>query len=470
MQTLSRRPSSPLGILRLNSLCSLVLLLLFAAPAAGQTPAPAAGQPPVAAPPAGQTPVAAPDTSTLVDRVVAVVGDSIILLTELQQEFAIASADNPTATQEAVLDEIINLMLVVQAAAQDSTIIPSDAEISQRVETVFQENQARYGSQAEFQAALAEGGMTTASYRTQLRARILAQYIQNTYMQRALQTAPVMAVSDEEVRAYFDAHKAEVAPLPERLVVQQVAVKVTPSEAEWERARQKADSLLQLIRQGANFDTLAMQHSQDPGSAVRGGDLSDPTTGAWTRKGGTVFEFDRALFLLPDGGVSEPVRTIYGYHIIKSERSRPGEKKARHILIRPEVGQADVDRAKAAADDVARRIGAGESPITLGQTIGEKELSREITIPRGADAGVPADYQRALASVQEGQVITFQTDQLNQQADAFFVVVKIARILPAGPITLEDAKEQIGQIILNEKRQQRIYADLREKTYVEIRP
>src|SRR5262245_17001311 len=112
MRTLSPRPSSPLGIVRFSPLFGLVLTLLIAAPAAGQTPAP----------------TAAPDTVALVDRVVAVVGDSIILLTELQQEYAIARGEDSTVTQQEVLDEIINMMLIVQAAARDSTIAPTDAE------------------------------------------------------------------------------------------------------------------------------------------------------------------------------------------------------------------------------------------------------------------------------------------------------------------------------------------------------
>jgi peptidyl-prolyl cis-trans isomerase SurA len=310
-----------------------------------------------------------------------------------------------------------------------------------------------------------------ATYRAQLRARIRSRLIQDTYLQRASQSAPVMAISEQEIKAFFDANvSGQVAPQPELLTIQQVAVKVEPSDAAWERARQKADSLRSLIIEGANFDTLAMAHSEDPGSAPKGGDLSNPATGEWTKKGSTVFEFDRALFALPDGGVSAPVRTAFGYHVIKSERSRPGEKKARHILIRPEINQADIDRAKGVADDVARRIGAGESPITLGQTFHDKEFPfpQEVTTPRTAEAGAPPDYTRALASAQEGQVLTFQTEI--RVPDTHFVVLKVARIRAAGPITLEDARARIAEILLEQKRTERIYADLRAKSYVEIRP
>lgn len=92
----------------------------------------------------------------------------------------------------------------------------------------------------------------------------------------------------------------------------------------------KAESILEELKQGADFIKLANKYSEDPGNYQnQGGDLG------WVVKGQMVPEFEQAAFSLKSGQVSEIITTQFGFHIIKSEESQPNKIHARHILIKP---------------------------------------------------------------------------------------------------------------------------------------
>ncbi len=123
----------------------------------------------------------------------------------------------------------------------------------------------------------------------------------------------------------------------------QPARKLTPQEkkemeAYNKKAYEKAEWIIQQLKKGANFAELAKKYSQDPGSRAKGGELG------WISRGKTVPNFEKAAFSLGVGQITpKPVKTVYGYEIIKVEGRRGGprpdgsdgtEVKVRHILIR----------------------------------------------------------------------------------------------------------------------------------------
>lgn len=108
------------------------------------------------------------------------------------------------------------------------------------------------------------------------------------------------------------------------------------NEGDWDVKKVTADSLYNLIKNGADFAALAREHSGDPGSAQNGGVLEGlyVRSGGFLEKGGKlVEEYEEALYDLKDGEISEPVKTQYGYHIIKRIRSQEvdGEEERKEI-------------------------------------------------------------------------------------------------------------------------------------------
>lgn len=113
-----------------------------------------------------------------------------------------------------------------------------------------------------------------------------------------------------------------------RMLRQKVTEKINSDETITEVAKQKAEELKKQLDEGADFAKLAQTNSQDSGSAANGGDLG------FFGKGKMVPEFEEVAFKLKVGEISEPVQSVYGYHIIKVTAEKDGEIKASHILIK----------------------------------------------------------------------------------------------------------------------------------------
>ncbi len=126
-------------------------------------------------------------------------------------------------------------------------------------------------------------------------------------------------VSEEEVRRYYERHP-ELYTVPEQRRIAHILVAV-PEEGDEAEARAKAEELYRRLQEGADFAELAKSSSDDPGSAPQGGDLG------FLEKGLMDPEFDEVAFTLPPGQVSEPVRTAFGYHLIKVLEVKSGETK-----------------------------------------------------------------------------------------------------------------------------------------------
>jgi len=113
-----------------------------------------------------------------------------------------------------------------------------------------------------------------------------------------------------------------------RLLRQKLTEKINNEESETGTAKKKADELFAKAKAGEDFAKLATENSQDPGSAANGGDLG------YFGKGKMVPEFEAAAFAAKTGDIVGPIKTVYGYHIIKVTDVKDGQVKASHILIK----------------------------------------------------------------------------------------------------------------------------------------
>ena len=131
-------------------------------------------------------------------------------------------------------------------------------------------------------------------------------------------------VSGDEalLKAYYEAHKSEYQQLHARHILirmQGSPVTLLPGQKDLTDAEAlaKVQEIRQKLVQGADFADLARTESNDVGSSSKGGDLG------FLKHGQTVPSFEDAAFALPDGGLSQPVKTPYGYHLIRVEERKP---------------------------------------------------------------------------------------------------------------------------------------------------
>lgn len=413
--------------------------------------------------------VASEEEAGLVDRIVAVVGDSAIFLSQVEEELMLRAAgqvptdpDSLRVAQREMLDQLINLQLILKEAALDSTLSPSEDAIEAAVSQRVTEVQAAFASVQEFNARLANDGMTVASYRATLRRRLVEEAIQDLFLQRRLAAGSPVAVTEPEMRQYFADNEARLENRPELLSLEQIILRPGASDEAWATKKALADSLVAVLRAGGDFEALAISFSEDPGSGALGGELP------WFRRGDMLTSFEEAAFRLPDLRVSDPVRSAVGWHIIRVDRRRPGELKARHILLMPATSAGDVVRTTELGDSVANMIRDGRSVAELRTQYGDPDQSGALTITREqANQGMPEGYARALANVTDGQVVgPFQSRLLDRP---IIVVIRIDEVRPPGRLTFEDVRDEIRRQLQNQKRLERLWESLRANTYVDIR-
>ncbi|MBO76406.1 MAG: hypothetical protein CME17_03155 [Gemmatimonadetes bacterium] len=407
----------------------------------------------------------------VVDRVMAIVGDSIILQTEVQEELqrmamsgGITLPDpGPELDQmmSQVLDQIVNRTLVLQEAARDTLIRIEESEIEDRVTSRINEVTQQFGGQSGLQQALEADGLNLAEYRDLLRTQVRQEQTQQLFLQRSLQGAPTIELSEDDLLESFQEARGQLQQRPKIITFTQVVLKPTPSEMAEQSARSEADSVLGEIRSGGDFEELAQVHSDDIGSAELGGDLG------WFRRGAMVAEFDDAAFSMMDGQVSDIVETEFGYHIIKIERSRGGEKRGRHILVMPEMTEADIQTARDTASMVLEQVKNGEPMELLFARYSDEQAPDTVPVPFDQIDELPPGYG-VIATAVANEVlgpIEYQT----ARGDVRLAVVKVEEVREAGAYTFEDLRGQVAAQLQEQRQYARILEELRAKTHIEIR-
>jgi peptidyl-prolyl cis-trans isomerase SurA len=244
----------------------------------------------------------------------------------------------------------------------------------------------------------------------------------------------------------------------------QVVIEPEASQAAKDTARAEAERLLSRIRAGEAFDSLALEYSDDTGTAEVGGDLG------WFRRGRMVREFEDAAFGLLAGEVSPVVETEFGFHIIKVERFRQGERQARHILIMPERSDADLQKARDLANGVRARAQAGESMVDLVAEHREDvdELAPDSLTVTFDQIGELGPAYAPLRTASSGDILGPIEHQM-PSGEQRFTVVHVLEVREAGAYTFEDLRGAIASRLQQEKQIERLHEQLRANTHIEIR-
>jgi peptidyl-prolyl cis-trans isomerase D len=135
-------------------------------------------------------------------------------------------------------------------------------------------------------------------------------------------------VTQDDLRSYYDQHRDEYRT-PEQVKVSHILIK-TPlpgpdgkvDEKGVQEAQRRAEDLLKQLKSGAKLEDLAKKYSEDPGSAKVGGSLG------WIGRGQTVPEFEKVAFSLPKGQISDLVKSSYGFHIIRVDDKQEAHTKS----------------------------------------------------------------------------------------------------------------------------------------------
>lgn len=415
---------------------------------------------------------AAGDSVMVVDQVIAVVGNRPILASQVDEEIFSRQAQGmqlPTdsagimALRREVVSGIIDEELLVQQALRDTAIKVTDDEIAQGVNQQIRKVRSNFTSEVDYATELRKAGFQTPEeYRRWLTEQQRRAALQNRLVSQLRTDGKLKPVvpTDAEMREFFEQHKGSLGNRPATVSFQQVVVIPKPSAEANERARIKADSIVQELRKGADFAVAARRFSDDPGSREQGGSLN------WFRRGVMVPQFERVAFALRPGVISDPVETRFGWHIIQVERVQPSEVQARHILLVPEVSEENADSARRLAEVVHRAVHAGASIDSLQRLYHDPSADKESkNVPLDQ---LPEAYAKMIGSAEAGDVVPLFTMEGQHGRDQH-VILKVTEKRSAGDIRFEDVRHQIRDRLGEQLAIRRYLDELRASTYVDIR-
>jgi len=284
----------------------------------------------------------------LVDKVIAVVGDNVILQSDVEGQFQQMKVQGETDLAEDVRCEIFdNLLLdklfLSQAQLDSITNTPDEieAELNRRIKYFV----SIFGSQEKLEEYY---GKSLLQLKDDFKDDIDKQLITDKMKGKVFSG---LKVSPAEVKAYFNKIPKDSIPyFNSELELGEIVMFPKISELEKERTKKRINDLRKEILNGADFSLKAYAFSEDPGSASEFGKLG------WIERGELVPEFEAVAFRLKEGELSEPVQTPFGYHLIIVDEKRGNKLNLRHILIKPKIASLDLTLVKNRMDSILHQL------------------------------------------------------------------------------------------------------------------
>jgi len=275
-----------------------------------------------------------------VDGAAAIVGDNIILHSDVLQRaqfVALEQGVNPSTSPYlfeeiyvSTLNNIINQYVVLGVAEKDSNIIVSNDEIERALNQQIDNFILQSGSEKNF---LEMAGMSM----HQIRSEYWKDIRDMMYVER-LQFSKIqnIDVSRIEVNSFFDAYKDSIPSVSEQYSFSVIEIPFVSGSVSEQKTFDFLSNLKNSVEfSGASFDSLANIYSHDPGTSLSGGFLG------FTTRGSLVKEYEEVAYSLFPGDIGGPIKTPFGYHIIRLI-DKQGEKiSTQHILRTIEISSED---------------------------------------------------------------------------------------------------------------------------------
>jgi peptidyl-prolyl cis-trans isomerase SurA len=281
----------------------------------------------------------------VIDRLVANVGDEVVLLSDIEEQYAFDSERTgglPPTARCFILERILVQKLLINQAKLDSVIVPQESVESQldsRIEYILGQmgNDVR-----QFEDYY---GKSIAQVRNEFREDLRQQMTAEQMQQKAIENTKI---TPSEVRTFFNNILPDSLPyFSSEVELGEIVLKPEVNPEEKQKAMAKLTSIKERIQSGKDdFASMAKLYSDDLGSASAGGDLR------LQRRGTFVPAFEAAAYNLEVGEMSDIVESEFGLHLIELMDRRGNLIHTRHILIKPEITEEDLIKTENKLDSI----------------------------------------------------------------------------------------------------------------------
>lgn len=401
----------------------------------------------------------------ILDRVVAVVGNDIILESDLLQQvefFILNSRVDPNTPnlKEQVLETLINERLIVAKAIDDTNIVVTEEEISQQLELLLQQNIQQVGSEQRLEEIY---GMSVSRMRREFRDEMKKKLLAEKMRQFKFGN---ISVSRREIEEFYNTYRDSLPEVGEEVELYHLLKIPEKNSAMLEETRKKARMVIDSVKCCGDFADFARRYSQDKNSAVYGGDLG------FTRRGTFVKEYEEAAFALEEGQISDLVETPFGIHIIQLLERRGENIHTRHILFKVEsdssTEQLTIDFLKRIADSIkmtgnfaeyAKRYSEDKESASIGGYLGVIPISQ-----------LTEDILNVIDNLEEGEIS--EPVRVSTSGRTGYQIIYLKKRIPQHKISLETDWKRLEMYTANFKRSnlyQQWIEELRKEIYWEIK-
>ncbi|MBQ3882014.1 MAG: peptidylprolyl isomerase [Bacteroidales bacterium] len=395
----------------------------------------------------------------LIDKTVAVVGNEMISISQIENELLYRKANGMASDASLrceILESLLEAKLFLMQSRIDSLTVNQDQVSSMLTQRMDQFRQALGGDEQVEEYFGKPIYKLRQEWKSQLEEQSLTQQEQNDI------ASSIPDLTPYDVKKYMEEMDQEDLPVvPIKYRLSQICV-YPDREAANLAVREKLLGLRERIVNGERFATLARIYSEDPGSARRGGELGmAPKSIFWP-----VFS-DAAMSLKP-GVVSQIVETPDGFHIIEVIEKKGDMFNARHILMKPEYTSEDRDKAFKTLDSLRTEILNGAVSFELAARFYSQDPATRTNGGQMADPNTgssyfeidelkPQDYN-AIKDLNEGEISSpiESLDNEGRSGNTVYKIVKVDQIIPAHTATFEHDYTQMLEGVQNKKAMEAI--------------
>tara|TARA_R110002072_G_scaffold302060_2_gene483632 strand:- start:59209 stop:60561 length:1353 start_codon:yes stop_codon:yes gene_type:complete len=287
----------------------------------------------------------------VIDKIVAQVGDNVVLLSDIQAQKlqAIQGGVEITPGIECqILEQLMYQYLLLNQAQLDSIII-TDEQVDAEMENKLRVIEQQIGSRQKLEEFY---GKTVNQIKREFRPIIKDQLLSKE-MER--QMTSEISVTPRDVQNFYNSLPMDSIPLiNSQLSFQQIVYYPEITVEDKKRAFDQLNEIRNaIIREGKSFSTQARIHSMDPGSATKGGEMT-------ATRGMMVPAFEATVFNTAIGDVSDVFETTYGYHILKLLDRKGDNYTVQHILIIPNFENDAIEKAAYKLDSCYQLLKTGK--------------------------------------------------------------------------------------------------------------
>ena len=412
----------------------------------------------------------------LIDKTIAVVGNEMIMLSDLEEEVAMMKAYGMLSDKSGrceLLEQMMSSKLFLMQARVDSLVVNNEmveSELSNRIDMLRTNLGGDDAVEQQF-------GKPIYKLRQEWRATLTDQTLTQQMQSEIARKVPELTPYD--VQQYIDAtDPADLPEVPTKYQLRQICV-YPDREAAKLAVKERLLSIRERIINGEKFSTLARIYSQDPGSARKGGELGMASK--------SIFwpAFSDAAMSLKPGVVSQIVETPDGFHIIEVLEKKGDMFNARHILLKPEYTSEDRQKGFRVLDSLKTELNNDAVTFELAARFYSEDPATRTNGGQMADPMTgssyfeidqlkPQDYA-AIKNLKEGEISEpFESlDNEGRDGNLVYKLVKVDKIIPSHPASFSNDYTLLLQNARAELQEKAIDDFINEKiktTYIIIDP